>query len=261
MASVSELPDEAQLFSRIVGVGRTAEALFLPDSFYHLPVTGYPIRNPHSAEFCPFSPIGLSPKKLMTGGGMEDGMVWSAWHLLPDAENQKRLCILVWIRQENEWKLAMSRGLFSENGERAYRFNPETRQEAVELEREFCRQASRQGIAKAFFDHMAPGGGAAGSGDLLEDRDDYRRKITAAGSPSSAPRLLWEAEYSLLSRSGRFLVNSGPYMLSSVSEPNSQTASFGFFFSIWERQADGSWRFLLDAGNTSPALDPNVFIQ
>ncbi len=58
--------------------------------------------------------------------------------------------------------------------------------------------------------------------------------------------LNWQPQYAFVSRSGDLGYTYGVYAL----HPNSiDTVLYGTYVSIWKKQGDGSWKFVLDSGN------------
>jgi ketosteroid isomerase-like protein len=62
----------------------------------------------------------------------------------------------------------------------------------------------------------------------------------------SSYTLQWEPKNGMLAESGELGYTYGLYKL---QPKNKDTAIFGTYVSIWKKQSDGSWKFVLDSGN------------
>jgi len=62
------------------------------------------------------------------------------------------------------------------------------------------------------------------------------------------PKLVWEPARVLVRPSGDIGTSTGPYRLTSIAEDGTTRTSEGTFFSVWERQDDGSWKIIFDGG-------------
>ncbi|MBL0146829.1 MAG: hypothetical protein IPP48_15010 [Chitinophagaceae bacterium] len=58
--------------------------------------------------------------------------------------------------------------------------------------------------------------------------------------------LIWEPRGGDIAKSGEMGFTYGIY---SLKPKTADTTIFGTYVSIWKKQADGTWRFVLDSGN------------
>jgi ketosteroid isomerase-like protein len=72
----------------------------------------------------------------------------------------------------------------------------------------------------------------------------------SAGGPS----LTWRPMIVEVLDSGDLALSHGPYRLQAIAEDGSAIEQWGTFNSTWQRQADGRWQVVFDAG--SPAAKP-----
>jgi ketosteroid isomerase-like protein len=61
----------------------------------------------------------------------------------------------------------------------------------------------------------------------------------------------WTPVFADIAQSGEFGYTTGPYTMKDT-RPQPAPTRHGFYFSIWKRQADGSWKVVLDLGNKTP---------
>jgi len=105
----------------------------------------------------------------------------------------------------------------------------------VEAERAFARDAQIEGQWTAFRSYAADDAimftpGAANAHEALEGRTD----------PISA--VMWWPARSYVSCDGQFAVNTGSWI-------RSRQGSLGYVTTVWQRQAGGSWKWILDHGD------------
>jgi ketosteroid isomerase-like protein len=110
----------------------------------------------------------------------------------------------------------------------------------IEAERSFSRTSEEKGIREAFLTFLAEKAIVFRPGPV-EGRPVYEKM-----SPDDPAVLTWAPEVAEVSASGEFGYTSGPYQVSSAR--GVEPASFGHYVSIWKKQADGTWKVLLDIG-------------
>jgi len=165
--------------------------------------------------------------------------------------------VALWRRAPSgDWVLAFSRGLLdrrvdSESPEDVNLHRPLSADEhsLVTTERAFARHSVAHGMAAAFCEYMADSGLAlAGSGP------PQGRAVFCEGAGEEAPgTLAWEPIFTCVSRSGDLGYNFGPYEYDIPAGDHPARAFHGYFMTVWRRQADGQWRFLIDGGNQCSA--------
>jgi ketosteroid isomerase-like protein len=66
------------------------------------------------------------------------------------------------------------------------------------------------------------------------------------------PLLSWQPTFADISRAGDIGYTTGPWQFKNDVRDAEATA-FGNFLTVWKRQADDSWKFVIDLGITNPA--------
>jgi len=117
-----------------------------------------------------------------------------------------------------------------------------TGQELVEREREFSRTSVERGMRDAFLQFIDEDGIIFAPGPV-----PGRRFL--ADKPDSPGTLQWVPAFAGAASSGDLGFTTGPYVWDSGKERGT-----GQYLTIWKRQADGSWRFLLDRGIPGPDI-------
>ena len=121
-----------------------------------------------------------------------------------------------------------------------------SREEVAGAERAFARDGIDLGIRAAFIAHFAPDGLVFQPGPV---------RVREAWPPLPPPadprafRLEWRPALVEVARAGDLAMSTGPFRL--VDTTGRQAESFGAFFSVWQRQADGTWKVWLDMGARS----------
>lgn len=118
--------------------------------------------------------------------------------------------------------------------------------ELVQAETEFCAQVGKEGVPAGFLAHIAPDGVllAAGYGKRGEAvvREQY---------PENKPGvvLTWKPEIVDVAASGDLGYTTGPWELRLPGkEGGAPTVHTGRYMTIWKRQPNGTWKFVLDGG-------------
>jgi ketosteroid isomerase-like protein len=114
----------------------------------------------------------------------------------------------------------------------------------VEAERAFARMARNSDVNSAFLHYAAPDGIVFRPGPV-----NARRALAA--KPMPQVQLDWWPVYAGIAVSGDLGFTTGPYL---VGEGPSK--AHGWYFTVWRRQVDGSWRWVLDHGPSTREAAP-----
>jgi ketosteroid isomerase-like protein len=122
-------------------------------------------------------------------------------------------------------------------------------QTVVETERSFARSASERGIQQSFLAFIAEDGllfrpGAVnGKKWLLEHPEPASEK---------RPLLSWWPAFADVAQAGDLAYTFGPWELK-ADVADEKPVRHGHFFTVWKKQIDGSWKFVVDLGIVHPA--------
>ena len=119
----------------------------------------------------------------------------------------------------------------------------------VQAERDFARLSVEKGVRESFVAFFAPNGNA-----FTPAPGNAKQFYGGLPAEKSSTTLDWQPVYSMMARAGDMGFNTGPYVASDDSAAH-HPPRYGAFFSIWRKQADGSWKVELDIG-TSTAAPP-----
>lgn len=118
--------------------------------------------------------------------------------------------------------------------------------EVAALEDAFCAMARTKGINAAFTHFAAP--------DVaFIDTDPRLFRGPAAvqqrmGSDQPGVSLTWSAHYTDVSDDGTLGYNYGRFESRRPGPDGREIVRGGWFLSIWKRQPDGSWKYVMDTG-------------
>ena len=119
----------------------------------------------------------------------------------------------------------------------------------VEAERAFARTSVEKGIRDSFYEFFAEDG-INFQPHPTKTRESIRKRPAQASRPPIT--LNWEPVTADISRAGDLGYTTGPYWLTDQS-PEHRPTQHGYYFSIWKKQSDGSWKVEVDAGVQTPA--------
>jgi len=117
----------------------------------------------------------------------------------------------------------------------------------VKLEAQFAKAVAERGHA-AFADYIADDGVELEDGGGISTRDDIRKQPAWPEGTS----LSWIPVKADMSASGDLGYTYGNYVYKSKNKEGKTVANYGKYVSIWKKQKDGSWKVVVDMGNSSP---------
>jgi len=126
--------------------------------------------------------------------------------------------------------------------------------EVAAMEDAFCAMAKEKGINAAFSYYAAP--------DVaFIDTDPRKYRGPAAvqqriGPDTPGVSLTWSAMFTDVSDDGTLGYNYGRYQLRSPGADGQERVREGFFLTIWKRQPDGSWKYVMDNGAADHPAPP-----
>ncbi len=118
--------------------------------------------------------------------------------------------------------------------------------ELAKMEDAFCAMAAEKGILAAFEHFAAP--------DVAFIDTDPRkfRGLEAVrermGTDTPGAKLTWSAFYTDVSDDGTLGYNYGRYESRRPGPDGKESVRTGWFLTIWKRQPDGTWRYVMDNG-------------
>jgi ketosteroid isomerase-like protein len=120
----------------------------------------------------------------------------------------------------------------------------------VETERAFARKSVETSVRESFIAFFADDGIGFQPGPVKTREVLLKRPAPASRPPVT---LNWFPVHGDISNTGDLGYTTGPYVLS--DDTKKEPPSYGYYFTVWRKQADGTWKVALDLGVPTPALD------
>jgi ketosteroid isomerase-like protein len=117
--------------------------------------------------------------------------------------------------------------------------------DVVAAERAFAGAARTDGVNAAFLRYSAPDA-------LVFQPGPVNARAALAAHPIPAIELKWWPAYAGIAASGDLGFTTGPYVAGS-----GERQGHGWYFTVWRRQSDGSWRWILDHGPRTREAAPD----
>jgi ketosteroid isomerase-like protein len=123
--------------------------------------------------------------------------------------------------------------------------------ELLEADRAFATRTQQVGAALAFQETLDPQDGmVVRPGALYEGMSEFQAAFTPSQAEASQTVALnWAPDRAFVADSGEMGVTSGRF----VRTVNGAATAHGRYVTVWRKDAQGSWRVLIDVGNTDPA--------
>ena len=118
----------------------------------------------------------------------------------------------------------------------------------VEAEHAFAQHSIDQGMKPAFLAYAAPDGVIINRGGPVNAVESWSKR-----DPAPTGLLTWWPTYADVSLAGDMGWTTGPYEFRE-KPTDEKPADTGHFFTVWRRQPDGAWKWVLDLGIRHPAL-------
>lgn len=115
--------------------------------------------------------------------------------------------------------------------------------DVVAAERAFAADAQACGWVAAFKRYAAPDAIA-----FQPDPVNVQKSMADQPEEPADRSLKWWPVYAGIARSGDLGFTTGPYTVGDKA--------FGHYFTVWAKQADGSWRWIYDGGPRNAAMSP-----
>jgi len=118
------------------------------------------------------------------------------------------------------------------------------KQKMMDTDKAFSDMSVQKGMKNAFMEYIDSNGVLLRPNQMPvvgADAIDYLIQIN-----DSAYTLRWEPKHGAIAQSGELGYTYGLYELKLSTK---DSVIYGTYVSIWKKQSDGSWKFVLDSGN------------
>ena len=123
----------------------------------------------------------------------------------------------------------------------------------VEAERAFARRCGEVGVRDSFIEFFA----ADGVNFMPAPTKTREAFMKRPAQTNRTTTLNWRPAYADVSLAGDLGYTTGPVVLTDNAQKT--PPRYSYYFSVWRRQPDGSWKVELDLGIETPADDPSEF--
>ena len=113
----------------------------------------------------------------------------------------------------------------------------------------FSDLSYRMGVAFAFSNTVAPGGIVFGDPQLVIGSDAIAEYFNARAAQSS---LVWQPVFAWVAASRDLGFTVGESTSTGRGASGAAVQRLGKYLTIWSRQSDGTWKFVVDGGNSGP---------
>jgi ketosteroid isomerase-like protein len=134
--------------------------------------------------------------------------------------------------------------IFSCNNKKASVQTASDQKELIEVDRAFSKMSEEKGMKNAFIEYIDSNGVLLRPGEMPiigANAIDYLIQLNDTGY-----KLAWQPNGSTISASGDLGYTFGIYAMKLNSN---DSTLYGTYTTIWKRQKDGKWKFVLDSGN------------
>ena len=114
----------------------------------------------------------------------------------------------------------------------------------------FALAADLQGTGFAFAQYVAPQGVVFSGSEIVIGTDAVRALFDE--QQRAGGTLNWRPVYADAASSGDLGFTVGEYVFTGRGTTGTVVQRFGKYLTIWKKQEDGEWRFVVDGGNASP---------
>jgi ketosteroid isomerase-like protein len=120
----------------------------------------------------------------------------------------------------------------------------------------FSAMSERAGSVEAFHEWIAEDGRALPQQGYPRSRDDFRRMLELQTDLPQPASLTWKPLMADVAASGDLGYTHGRYRFARLDSTGDSIFIDGYYVTVWKRQDDGSWKFVMDAGNEVPPEMP-----
>ena len=123
------------------------------------------------------------------------------------------------------------------------------KEELMRVDRAFSKLSLEKGSVEAFYYYMAGDGIVLPKKGHPVNKNKYREIISQKKAEKGGTTLTWEPVLADVSESADIGYTHGKYEFIITDSTGVKNRTYGYYVTIWKRQADGSWKFVFDTGN------------
>ncbi len=120
----------------------------------------------------------------------------------------------------------------------------------LQLEADFMKAAAERG-SHGYMSYYAEDAAELPNGaDMFRGKESIAKTMGFLDDKDN--HLIWTPVYADMAASGDLGYTYGTFEFRSKDKDGKATVEYGKYVSIWKKQKDGSWRVVMDMGNSSP---------
>ena len=124
----------------------------------------------------------------------------------------------------------------------------------IQLEADFMKSAAERG-SQGYMSYYADDAAELPNGEgVLQGKENIAKTMGFLDDKNN--HLTWTPIHADIAASGDLGYTYGAYEFRSKDKDGKPTVEYGKYASIWKRQKDGSWKVVMDMGNSSPRPKP-----
>jgi len=122
-----------------------------------------------------------------------------------------------------------------------------------QLEAEFVKTTAEKGL-DGFMSYFAEDGAElVDGGGIVTGKENIRQALGPWGPDQS---LTWTPVKAEMAASGDLGYTYGTYVFKDKGKDGKLITAYGKYATVWKKQKDGSWKVVMDMGNSAPAPKP-----
>ena len=124
-------------------------------------------------------------------------------------------------------------------------------QEMVKTEQAFSKMAEEKNTRDAFMAFIADDGLLFRPGAVNGKKWMIEHPVPPPQNPDKKPLLAWQPKFAGMAASGDMGFTTGPWE-AKADIKDEKPQGYGHFVTVWKKQPDGSWKFVVDLGIDHP---------
>ncbi|MCF8238365.1 MAG: DUF4440 domain-containing protein [Saprospiraceae bacterium] len=127
--------------------------------------------------------------------------------------------------------------------------------ELVAADSAFCQRSLEAGMKVAFVEYADSAVIKMDDGQPVIRGIQHLQTLWADPRPDGPSPLVWAPQHAEVAASGDLGYTFGYWRFPGRTDAGTDTLYYGNYVSIWKRQTDGSWKYVLDTGTNTPKPD------
>jgi ketosteroid isomerase-like protein len=125
-------------------------------------------------------------------------------------------------------------------------------QNLMDVDRAFSKLSTQKGYIEAFYTYIANDGiNISAAGGPPANKETFRKRLEWLKEQTNPPQvhLVWDPILAHVASSEDLGFTTGGYVSNFTDPSGKKMEGRGYYLSIWQKQPDGAWKFVFDAGN------------